>query len=183
MAEEQTPKTRYEEIKDNLLGGGKEQAEIEQIQVDVPSKEMLKIYEKNANLFLDRLGKHLDEFEGLLIEFENYRKMMIVQKALMVLDAYEPLILNLQQEKEFLFSKLKTIAENVKKEIAEVKAEAKENQKIQKEDKLIEDIMILHQKGKSLRRISEVVGLPYSKVRSMIMEKTGGDILEETEEE
>lgn len=180
MVEEQ--KTRYDVIKDELLGDGTEVESIEQIQMDVSSQQMLKIYEKNTSLFLDKLGKHLDEFEELLTEFENYKKMMIVQKALSILDAYEPLILNLQQEKEFLFSKIKGIADNARKEIIEAKQETKEDNKPKDEKKMIQEIIILRQSGKSYRRIAEVVGIPYSTLRRMVKEETGEEAGGEEEE-
>lgn len=175
MDEGITKKTRYDELRSSLI---EKEPEVEKIKMDVPSKEMLKIYEKNTDLFLEKLGKNLDEFDALLEEYDDYKKMFIVQKMLLTLDSYEPLLMNITQEKEFLFSKLKEIGAQVKEEEKEVKRIEEKNAPEFADDK--EKAMVaLRKGGMSLRDIEKFVDVPFTTIGRILREKMGGEYKEE----
>lgn len=160
--EEEPKKTRYDEIRSKLEG---KEGEVEEIDLDAPSKDMLSVYEKNTNLFLEKLGKYMDEFEMLIEQYEDYRRMLIVQKVLQLIDSYEPLLFNIRQEKDFLFSKLRSV----------VGIKIKEDKKAEKQASTPEgkkdlSISSLRKAGMSLRDIGDQLGMSHQMVKLKLKE-------------
>lgn len=160
MEEGEEKKTRYDELKEKLIG---KEDEVEELEIEVASKDMLEVYEKNTILFLEKLGKNLDEFESLLEEFKDYDGMTIVQKALRIIDSYEPLLFNLRQEKDFLFAQLKNLKGMKAKKDTKFK-----KQESAPEDVKIDAILALKEKGYSNRRIAETLGTTHPTIARML---------------
>ena len=151
---------RYEEIRKKLQFKKPEDINI---NLDELPKKMISIYENSSDMFLEKIDNKIKNFNDLVNSYEAYQRMEIVMKALGIIEAYEPLIFNLQEEILYLYELLK---ENIGGSIAKkiMKGEVKEQPKDMKEDTLIS----LSAKGYSTRKIAEVLGVSHQTVAEKV---------------
>ena len=150
MAEED-----FDEIKEKFW---ETEEEIESLDIDVPSKEMIMTYKKDIELLHERYRKCLHEFKEQYDKYDDYQEMLIVKILKRYIDAVELLIPKMRQEIEFLIKILggRKVEEKDEKPI-------KEDRKIV--DKEIEAIVGMKKQKLSYRDIGEILRMSHQSIK------------------
>jgi ABC-type Zn uptake system ZnuABC Zn-binding protein ZnuA len=152
--------SRYEKLKGKF-------SKKEEIDLDLPEqiKKLIRVYEKNNDMFLKKMMEKDEEFHELVEKHEEYGRMLIVHKAIALNDSFDALLFNMSEQTEFLYDVIKDIVGKMVKE-----AKAEEKIKLSPDDEKREVIISLRDKGWSLRRIATYVTMSYESVRRILDE-------------